>query len=64
MANPALEVLLNGRVAGTLLRKGNGNLQFRYDEAYVEADGPIIRVVRERGDAGKPATGGAYARKW
>lgn len=44
MANPALEVLLNGRVAGTLLRKDNGNLQFRYDEAYVEANGPRLSV--------------------
>ncbi len=44
MANPALEVSLNDRFAGTLLRKGNGNLQFRYDEAYVEAKGPPLSV--------------------
>jgi serine/threonine-protein kinase HipA len=44
VANPALEVRLNGRFAGTLLRKDNGNLQFRYDEAYVEAKGPPLSV--------------------
>lgn len=37
MANPTLDVFLNGRLAGTLRRKDNGNLQFRYDAAYVEA---------------------------
>jgi serine/threonine-protein kinase HipA len=40
VANPALEVLLNDRFAGTLLRKDNGNLQFRY----VEANGPALSV--------------------
>jgi serine/threonine-protein kinase HipA len=44
VAQPALEVRLNGRFAGTLLRKGNGNLQFRYDESYVEAKGPPLSV--------------------
>lgn len=44
MAKPALEVHLNGRLAGTLLRKENGNLQFRYDEPYVETDGPPLSV--------------------
>jgi serine/threonine-protein kinase HipA len=44
VANPALEVRLHGRFAGTLLRKDNGNLQFRYDEAYVEAKGPPLSV--------------------
>lgn len=39
MASPALEVYLGGRLTGTLLRKDNGNLQFRYDDAYVEAKG-------------------------
>ena len=50
MAQPALEVDLNGRLAGALLRKDNGNLQFRYDTAYVEAEGPPLSVnlpVRE-----------------
>jgi serine/threonine-protein kinase HipA len=37
VAKPALEVYLDGTLAGALLRKDNGNLQFRYDEAYVEA---------------------------
>ncbi|HET9592490.1 MAG TPA: type II toxin-antitoxin system HipA family toxin [Solirubrobacterales bacterium] len=44
MANPALDVRLNGRHAGILLRKDNGNLQFRYAEAYVEDAGPPLSV--------------------
>jgi serine/threonine-protein kinase HipA len=44
VAKPALEVRLNGRLAGTLLRKDNGNLQFRYDESYVEAKGTPLSV--------------------
>lgn len=44
MAKPALEVHLDGRLAGTLLRKDNGNLQFRYDQSYVETDGPPLSV--------------------
>jgi len=32
-----LDVYLHGRLAGVLRRKDNGNLQFRYDPAYVEA---------------------------
>jgi serine/threonine-protein kinase HipA len=51
VAKPTLEVHLHGRHAGTLLRKDNGNLQFRYDPAYVEAKGPPLSVnlpLRER----------------
>jgi serine/threonine-protein kinase HipA len=44
VANPALDVRLKGRHAGTLLRKDNGNLQFRYAEAYVEDAGPPLSV--------------------
>lgn len=44
MAKPALEVHLNGMLAGTLLRKDNGNLQFRYDQSYVETGGPPLSV--------------------
>jgi serine/threonine-protein kinase HipA len=44
VAKPALEVRLNGRLAGTLLRKDNGNLQFRYDGSYMEANGPPLSV--------------------
>ncbi len=39
MANPALDVFLNGELTGALRRKSNGNLQFRYDKAYVDAGG-------------------------
>ncbi len=39
VANPALDVFLNGKLAGTLGRKTNGNLQFRYDKTYIEAGG-------------------------
>jgi serine/threonine-protein kinase HipA len=53
VAKPALEVHLSGRLAGTLLRKGNGNLRFRYDSAYVEAKGPPISV-------NMPVRDGAY----
>jgi serine/threonine-protein kinase HipA len=44
VASPALEVCLNGSRAGVLVRKDNGNLQFRYDEAYVERSGPPLSV--------------------
>ena len=44
MAKPALDVHLGDKLAGTLLRKGNGNLQFRYDPAYLEAKGPPLSV--------------------
>lgn len=44
MAKPELEVYLDERLAGALLRKDNGNLQFRYDPAYVEAKGPPLSV--------------------
>ena len=39
MAKPTLEVYLDGTLAGALLRKNNGNLQFRYEKSYVEAKG-------------------------
>lgn len=44
MATPALEVLLDGRATGTLLRKENGNLRFSYDPAYVESGGPALSL--------------------
>jgi HipA-like protein len=44
VAKPTLEVYLDGRLAGTLLRKDNGNLQFRYDKAYVEAKGSALSL--------------------
>jgi len=44
VAKPALEVRLNDRLAGTLVRKDNGNLQYRYDDSYVEAGGPPLSV--------------------
>ncbi len=44
MAKPTLEVHLDGRLAGTLLRKDNGNLQFRYDKPYVEANCPPLSL--------------------
>jgi serine/threonine-protein kinase HipA len=44
VAGPALEVYLHGRLAGLLLRKDNGNLQFRYDKAHVEANGPPLSL--------------------
>ncbi len=44
MAKPALDVHLGGRLAGVLLRKDNGNLQFRYDGSYVETEGPPLSV--------------------
>jgi serine/threonine-protein kinase HipA len=44
VAQPALEVQLNGRLAGTLVRKDNGNLQFRYDGSYLEAEAPPLSV--------------------
>lgn len=50
MAQPTLDVHLSGRLAGTLLRKENGNLQFRYEKSYVEGNGPPLSVnlpVRE-----------------
>lgn len=37
MADRLLDVYLHDRLAGALRRKRNGNLQFRYDPAYVEA---------------------------
>jgi serine/threonine-protein kinase HipA len=44
VANPTLDVYLHGRLAGALLRKKNGNLQFRYDKDYVEAKGPPLSL--------------------
>ena len=44
MAKPTLEVYLHGTLAGALLRKDDGNLQFRYDPAYVEAKGPPLSL--------------------
>jgi serine/threonine-protein kinase HipA len=38
-ASSLLDVYLHGRLTGVLLRKGNGNLQFRYDGDYVKAGG-------------------------
>lgn len=39
MADRLLNVFLHDRLAGVLRRKDNGNLQFRYDSAYIEAGG-------------------------
>lgn len=44
MAKPTLEVYLGGTLAGTLLRKDNGNLQFRYAKSYGEAKGPPLSL--------------------
>jgi serine/threonine-protein kinase HipA len=44
VANPALDVYLGDRLTGALLRKDNGNLQFRYDKLYVDAKGPPLSV--------------------
>jgi HipA-like protein len=39
VASRLLRVFLHNRFAGVLRRKDNGNLQFRYDPGYVEAEG-------------------------
>lgn len=39
MADRLLNVFLHDRLAGALRRKDNGNLQFRYDSAYIESGG-------------------------
>jgi serine/threonine-protein kinase HipA len=47
-----LEVFLHGRPVGTLRRKDNGNLQFRYDRGYLDAGGPPLSCnlpLREEG---------------
>jgi serine/threonine-protein kinase HipA len=44
VTNPTLEVYLHGRLTGSLRRKGNGNLQFRYDKPYVEAAGSPLSL--------------------
>ncbi len=44
MASPTLDVYLHGRPAGTLLRKKNGNLQFRYGRDYLEEKGPPLSL--------------------
>lgn len=44
MASEFLEVFLHDRRAGTLRRKDNGNLQFHYERAYVEAGGQPLSL--------------------
>lgn len=44
MASPLLNVFLHDELAGTLRRKDNGNLQFRYDPDYVEAGGQPLSL--------------------
>lgn len=44
MAPAALDVHLHGRFAGVLSRKDNGNLQYRYDPAYVEEKAPPLSL--------------------
>lgn len=44
MASDALAVYLQDRFAGVLSLKDNGNLQFRYDRAYVEARGAALSL--------------------
>ncbi len=44
MADHVLDVLLHSRHAGALRRKDNGNLQFRYDPAYIESGGPPLSL--------------------
>lgn len=39
MASHTLDVFLHDRLAGVLKRKDNGNLQFRYDAAYLDGGG-------------------------
>lgn len=39
-----LDVRLHGRRAGVLRRKGNGNLQFRYDRDYLAGGGPALSL--------------------
>ena len=39
-----LDVYLHGRMVGTLRQKDSGNLQFCYDEAYVEQGGPPLSL--------------------
>jgi serine/threonine-protein kinase HipA len=52
VADGLLNVFLQDRLAGTLRRKGNGNLQFRYDRDYVEAEGqPLSLNLPLRGEA-------------
>jgi serine/threonine-protein kinase HipA len=44
VADRLLEVFLHERRAGTLRRKDNGNLQFRYDREYVEDEGQPLSL--------------------
>jgi len=44
VADRLLNVFLHDRLAGVLRRKGNGNLQFRYDSDYVEAEGQPLSL--------------------
>jgi serine/threonine-protein kinase HipA len=48
-----LNVFLHDRLVGVLRRKDNGNLQFRYDETYVKANGPPLSI-------NMPLGGGAF----
>jgi serine/threonine-protein kinase HipA len=44
VANAGLDVYLHGRLAGSLNRKDNGNLQYRYDPAYLEKQSPPLSL--------------------
>jgi serine/threonine-protein kinase HipA len=44
VASQALDVYLHGTLAGSLRRKENGNLQFRYERSYLEAKGPPLSL--------------------
>jgi serine/threonine-protein kinase HipA len=44
VASGLLDVFLHDRRAGTLRRKDNGNLQFRYDREYIEAGGQPLSL--------------------
>jgi serine/threonine-protein kinase HipA len=44
VASDALQVFLHDRHVGVLSLKDNGNLQFRYDRAYLEAHGPALSL--------------------
>jgi len=44
VGSPLLEVFLHGERAGTLGRKDNGNLQFRYDQEYLEEHGQPLSL--------------------
>jgi serine/threonine-protein kinase HipA len=44
VASQALDVHLHEKLAGALRRKENGNLQFRYEQSYLEAKGPPLSL--------------------